>query len=126
MIKLKKNKIIDSNNINKDISNYIQNNSNNNFYDFKKMYDYLIEFNYFSFIFTFIILNIYIAIYLTKIDLNKYLDPNSKNKLIKLLRYLINRYINLYKSTNFLFIFSWICLFISLLMSKLCLFFLKN
>lgn len=87
----------------------------------------LLKFNYFSIFFTIVIFNTYLATYLTKIDIDKYLKPNSTNLFIKLLRYLILRYINLWnKSKDFLFIFSWICLFVSLIMCKVCLFFIIN
>ena len=55
-----------------------------------------------------------------KKDFNKYLP---KNKLGKILNTLINRYINIWsKTTNFFLIFCYVLLFISVLLSKICLY----
>jgi len=43
--------------------------------------------------------NCYISNYLNKIEIDKYLNPNSNNKLMKLLRYLMNRYINIFSKS---------------------------
>ena len=74
--------------------------------------------------FLLIILNIFIAKYITSLDYNKYL-PN--NKLGDILKKIINRYVILWsKSVNILLIISWSGLFICVISSKIFLYYVLN
>ena len=87
----------------------------------------LIEVNlllYAAMLFLFVFFNIYLANLLTQIDYSKYLPKNNTGNL---LNKLINRYINIWnKSKEFLLIFSWILLFISIVVSKLFIYIIIN
>jgi len=74
--------------------------------------------------FLFIILNIFIVKYITTLDYNKYIP---KNKLGKILKLLINRYIIIWsKSVQLLLIVSWFGLFICVIGSKIFLYYVLN
>jgi hypothetical protein len=71
-----------------------------------------------------ILFNLYLVNILTKFNYNKYVP---KNKLGKIFDYLISRYITIWsKSKMILFIISWICLFICVILSKICLYYILN
>ncbi len=75
--------------------------------------------------FIFIIINTYIAEYFLKINFSKYLLSLPNNKILKILTYFINNYINIWnKSKKFTRIFCFIMLTYCILMSKLAFYFL--
>jgi len=120
-------KILNSNNnniVNKLVSNFIfPKNSNSdtilNNYPLNLLEDVNLLL-YAALLFLIVIFNIYLVNYIIKKDFNKYLP---KNKLGKILNTLINRYINIWsKTTNFFLIFCYVLLFISVLLSKICLY----
>jgi hypothetical protein len=72
--------------------------------------------------FLFLILNSYLSIILKNINIEQYMPSNPNSRIAKTIKFLYERYLNIwYKSSLFVFIFSWICLFICISMSKLCL-----
>jgi len=84
-------------------------------------------YNYLSFIFVGIIINSLLAIYLKDFNIDKYLPLDSNKKTIKILRLIYNRFMRIWlQSSKFMIIYSTIFLIICLVMSKLCLFFIKN
>jgi hypothetical protein len=80
--------------------------------------------------FLFFILNSALSTYLVnkKINFSKYIPSRISNKKIgKFIEYALERYIKIWYSSNvFVFILSWICLLICILVSKLCLFYLLS
>lgn len=72
----------------------------------------------------FIILNIFIVNYITRLDYNKYLP---ENKLGNILKFIINRYITMYsKSSQFLLYFCWVFLFLSIISLKIFMYYIMN
>lgn len=89
--------------------------------------DDLIVYNYLSFIFLSLIINALLATYLKEFNIDKYLSPNSNSKTIKILRFIYLRYMKIWSDTSkYLIIYSVIFLFFCLIMSKFCLFLIKN
>jgi hypothetical protein len=76
-----------------------------------------------SIVFLFLILNVYIAIYLKDKDIFFLFLPHRLNlntKLGKFIKFMFNRYINIwYTSRKFILIISWIMLLFCLLIIKL-------
>jgi hypothetical protein len=75
-------------------------------------------------IFLFFILNAALSTFLINknIDFTKYIP---KNKIGKLIEFLLARYIKIWYTSNvFIFSLSWVCLFICVFISKICLYFL--
>jgi hypothetical protein len=74
--------------------------------------------------FLFIILNVYVVKFISKIDYNKYIFDN---KFGTLLIKIINRYIIMWsKSVKFLLILSWIGVFICVIFSKIFIYYIMN
>ena len=128
MSKVLNNNYNNNNLTNKFIANYISNGNSNdnnilNNYPLNLISDIDLLL-YGALLFLIVILNIKLANYVLRIDYNKYL-PN--NKLGKILNILINRYIGLWgKSYKYLLIFSYTMLFISIILSKICLYIITN
>jgi len=86
----------------------------------------LINFTNIEILFLFILLNSFIGIIFKdkEINYNKYL-PN--NKIGKILEFLLRRHINLWSKTSIsLFIYSWICIIICVILSKIGLYTILN
>lgn len=123
-----------NNTSNKDNSSkylYTNESTNSNTYDLSEyplnLIDDLIVYNSLSFVFLAIIFNSFLAIYLKDFNIDIYLPLNSPNKLIKILRFLYDRFIRIWlSSSKFLIIYSSVFLLICLLMSKICLLIIKN
>lgn len=79
---------------------------------------------YAALLFLLIILNIYIAKYISNLNYSKFI-PN--NNIGKVLNFLISRYIKIWsKTSKFLLIFSYIMLFLTVFISKLTLYIIFN
>ena len=77
---------------------------------------------YLALVFLFIILNTFFTLVISKTDIDKYLNPNYNNIIIKFVRFIILRNMKIWENSNkFLFLYSWICLLICLLATKICL-----
>ena len=87
----------------------------------------LIEVNlllYAAILFLFVFFNIYLANYLSKINYSKYIP---RGKIGNVLNTVITRYITVWnKSKGFLLVLSWILLFVSIILAKLCIHIIIN
>lgn len=111
------------------IFNYINSSSNKlNLNEFPlNLIEDIVTLNYLSGVLLFMLLNTFFTIIFSKTDIDKYLNPNSNNIIIKYLRIIILRNMRIWVNSNkMLFIISWIFLFISLLLTKICLFYITQ
>ena len=107
------------------VYNLIDNSGNNILNDYPL--NLLIEVNlllYAAILFLFVFFNIYLANYLSKINYSKYIP---KGNIGNMLNIVITRYITVWnKSKEFILVLTWILLFVSIIVAKLCLYVIIN